>query len=374
MDDEARSLNTAPLTRPVVPSLQRGVTGGAGDHPMIQMPFTVEIDGRHYRGNSLSLVLAEIVGLIDRNLEGQTRLMRLLFAFDGFTISLNLECGIELIDPAAGRATLTFRDPTGPHLPQLRHILNSFIAGDLVSLGQTLGVAAVQKTPGGKNAAPNARPGSAISRLFGTLAVAVMSLALVVAVSAIVFQRLFSSPIASPAQVVIEGQSLNAVAAGQIDYINADAAVGEVAFSIRATTGQMLSIAMPCDCDATAAGPAVGSTVLAGEPVLQLSQPGAALVLTASIPREDLFKLSRADHVTASFADGTTVTTSVDQASLALAARGAAAGQPEVPFRLVPQTPLSAARQGQLAELVIVNPSPALLSPFARIIEAISFF
>ncbi len=33
-----------------------------------------------------------------------------------------------------GEMTLQFADPAGEHLPQLRHIINSYIAGDVMSL------------------------------------------------------------------------------------------------------------------------------------------------------------------------------------------------------------------------------------------------
>jgi hypothetical protein len=60
------------------------------------------------------------------------------------------------------------------------------------------------------------------------------------------------------------------VADGQITYLDTAAPQGEVAFAIATTSGETLSIAMPCDCEALPAGIVEGSTVLAGEPVLTL--------------------------------------------------------------------------------------------------------
>ena len=363
MEDEARRLT---LDDPVyVP--QTTLAPGTADHPIIDVPFSAEIDGRNYRGHGLSLVLAEIGGLLDPGLNGQTRLIHLLFAFDGFTIALSMDATVQGVDRDAGRATVRFRDPTGPHLPQLRHILNSYIAGDLVTVGQTLGVAAANPKTGAKKQHVPALKVAALRRWLGTVLVGGLSLGLFGAVATVVAARVYSTPVAAPAQVMMDGQLLVTVAAGQIDYINPDASMGEVAFSVRATSGQVMSITMPCDCAATLAGPAVGAVVLAGEPVLQLAAPGAALVLTGSVPRDDLFALSQADHVRAEFADGTRINATVDAASLT---QGMYATTPDVTFRLRPDIALEAARAGQLAKLTIVKPTPAVAAPLVRLLNA----
>jgi mannuronan synthase len=363
MEDDARRLS---LDDPVyLPPT--AIAAGAGDHPILDVPFSVEIDGRNYRGHGLSLVLAEIGGLLDPGLNGQTRLIHLLFAFDGFTIALGLDATVQGVDRDAGRAVVRFRDPVGPHLPQLRHILNSYIAGDLVTLGQSLGVAAANPKTGNKKPVLPAKPVAALRRWIGTVLVGGLSFGLLGAVATVVVGRAYSTPVAAPAQVMQDGQSLVTVAAGQIDYINTEASKGEVAFSVRATTGQVMSITMPCNCDASLAGPAVGAVVLAGEPVLQLSEPGAALVLTGAVPRDDLFALSQADHVRVEFADGARITATVDAASLT---QGMYATTPEVPFRLVPDTVIDPARAGQLAKLTIVKPAPGVMAPVVRALGA----
>jgi mannuronan synthase len=363
MEDDARRLT---LDDPVyLPPA--AIAAGTGDHPIIDVPFSAEIDGRNYRGHGLSLVLAEIGGLLDPHLDGQTRLIHLLFSFDGFTIALSLDATVQGVDRDAGRAMVRFRDPTGPHLPQLRHILNSYIAGDLVTMGQTLGVAAANPKTGSRKVQAAPTKGAAVCQWLGTVLVGGLSFGLLGAVATVVVGRAYSTPVAAPAQVMRDGQSLVTVAAGQIDYINAQASKGEVAFSVRATSGQVMSITMPCDCAATLAGPAVGAVVLAGEPVLQLSTPGAALVLTGSAPRDDLFTLSQADHVRVEFADGTRVDATVDAASLT---QGMYATTPDVAFRLLPEIPLDDARAGQLARLTIVKPAPLVIAPLVRALGA----
>lgn len=331
-----------------------------GDHPVLSLPFTVGIDGRNHAGRGLSLVSAEISGLVDPALEGTVRLVRLIFPFNGFTVVLSLRARIQSVEPGEGRAVLVFLDPAGEHLPQLRHILNSWIAGDLVSLGETIGVTATHAAV--PRPAAKARRGR---RLAGTLGMTTATVALFLLAAGILVQRSYAIPLSLPGAVTWDSRALSAVAAGQIDYINPDAAKGEVAFALRATTGETLSIAMPCDCNAEPAGPVAGSTVLAGEPVLVLKDADAALVVTAPVLPEDLTRLAFAQSVAIDFADGTRATARLDATRL----MPAPDGTPQ-PLRLRPETPLPPAAAGQSVRLTALKPMPAILAPLARILPA----
>ncbi len=87
----------------------------ATDQPVLPVPFTAEIDGRQCRGEGVSLVRAEVAGLLDPALEGQDRLVRLSFAFQGFTVALAVRSRIGRVD--GGRADLVFTDPTATTFP-----------------------------------------------------------------------------------------------------------------------------------------------------------------------------------------------------------------------------------------------------------------
>ena len=334
-----------------------------GDHPVLTLPFTVGIDGRNHAGRGLSLVSAEISGLVDPALEGADRLVRLIFPFNGFTVVLSLRARIQQVEPGEGRATLVFLDPAGEHLPQLRHILNSWIAGDLVSLGETIGVTATH-TPAGQRPATPARARS--RRALGTLGMTAATVALLALAAGTLVTRSYAVPLSLPGAVTWDSRALSAVAAGQIDYINSDAAKGEVAFALRATTGETLSIAMPCDCDAEPAGPVAGSTVLAGEPVLVLKDADARLIVTAPVLPDDLSRLAFTDRVAIDFADGSTAPAALDATRLV-----PAAGADPQPLRLIPDSPLPPSAAGQSVALTALKPMPAILEPLARILPAI---
>lgn len=332
--------------------------GGPADHPMLAMPFHVEIDGRQYKGRQISLVRAEISGLIDPHIQGLERIAWVVFRFQGYTVGLSIEVRVDAVDAAKGTAALVFLDPMGEHLPQLRHLMNAQIAGDLVTLGNVLAV----QSPSAAKPAKRPVEGGGLRRVGGTLLVLALTFALLGLVAAKVFQRVFITRLATPAVAGFDGSTLAATATGQIEFLNPDAKPGEVAFAIRANTGQTLSVVLPCDCRVEALGPATGSTVFAGDPVLRVSARDAGLVLTGAILPEEMLELSRARVVELDFADGGQVT-----ARLAPGGLGSAAPGEPVPFRLIPDEPLPAERAGQLAEVTLRRPVPTFLQPLTRL-------
>jgi len=343
---------TAPAAAPFLPA--------RAEHPMLDIPFVMGIDGRQYKGVRLSLVMAEIAGLMDPGLEGATRMMRLQFPFQGFSVTLELMGLIERIDADKGLATVAFVEPGADHLPQMRHVMNSYIAGDLVGLGGVIRVAATVPSPAARAAKAGAMRGVSVGQVLRSAGMVAATVVLVGAVGSLIYGRVFTSPVDAPGRVVQDGTRLDAIAAGQIDYINLTAAVGEVAFTIRTTGGELLSIAMPCACEADLLGGDVGATVQAGEPVMVVHAPGAPIVVSTQMASDDLLKLAFADHVSVRFADGTEIQASVDTQALP-----SASGDALAEVRLTPEAPLPAARLGEMGELTLVRPLPTVLDRIA---------
>lgn len=353
-----------PNSAPFPPAL----TPVRGEHAALNLPFVANIDGRQYRGTGLSLVMAEISGLMDPGLEGAQRLVRLVFNFNGFAVTLDVMARIERIDRAQGHATVVFSEPAGKHLPQLRHMLNAYIAGDLVALGEVIGVGAILPTPIKAAKAATAR-GFGLRRFLGGTALLAATLVLVGVVGITAYNRAFTVPLLAPGRVDFDGLTLASVATGQIDYINPQAAPGQVAFSVRSVSGDLLSIAMPCDCVVQLLGPGLGATVQAGEPLMALAAPDAAMVITTQVPAATILDLAFADHVVLRFQDGSQINATVDPQSLRSAA--SARDMALVPVRLIPQSPLAATRTGALAALTIIKPIPAVLKPIVAAFDRI---
>ncbi len=334
------------------------------EHPLMDIPFMVGIDGRQYRGMRLSLAMAEIGGLMDPGLENATRLMRLVFPFNGFSVTLGVLGLIKHVDRDKGLATVTFVDPGAEHLPQMRHILNSFIAGDLVSLGGVIGVGSTLPSPAARAATAALSRKMTLSRLLGASGMVLATALLVGGAGVLAYNRIFTQSIATPGRAMQDGMTLGAIAAGQLDYVNLEASVGEVAFSIRTTSGDLLSIAMPCTCKAQLLGTSVGATVQAGDALMTVSEPDAPVIVTTQVTPDELLALAFADHVSIRFADGTEVRARAETESL----RGQS-GDALVPVRLVPEQALPPSRSGQLGELTIIRPLPFTMPSLAQSLE-----
>jgi mannuronan synthase len=327
--------------------------GEGNEHPLIDIPFSVYVDGRQYSGEGLSLLEAHVKGLMDPALENQERLVRLSFDFGGFAVSLHPKVLIHRDSPQ--RLVLRFTEPTGDHLPQLRRILNDYISGDLTSLGTVIraGQPIGAKTTGVRAGQPSRWEG--LRRALGSLAMLALALLLIATAGLLVGQRLLVTRLAAPAQVVVAGETLRAVADGQISYFDPAAPQGEVVFAIASTSGETLSIAMPCDCQAIPAGVAEGSTVLAGEPILTLVQGEQATVVEAAIPVGDLFALQEAGGAEVRLADGSKVFGRLDDQG------PATAGEEFVQVRLVPEPALSTDLAGQVVELRLRRDASSLV-------------
>ncbi len=330
------------------------------DHPVLPIPFTAEIDGRHCLGEGLSLVRGQVAGLLDPALEGQERLVRLSFVFQGFTVALGVRCRITGVE--GGKAVLVFTDPTGDHLPQLRHLLNGWIAGDLVSLGQILGVTTTPAKTG-RGGTGAAAPGTGLAaRLLGGTLMAAAAVALVGATLVLTYARGYTRTLPVPARVAAEGQVLTALAAGQIDYINPQAGRARSPSPCAPRTGRCCRSPCPGACSASLQGLVPGATVQAGDPVMTVHPQDAGLVATALVPAEMLFDLARAEAVTLTLPDGARLAATA-QAPLPMPGPDGAA---LVPVTLRPLTPLPADLSGALAEVTLSRPVPCSCSLPAR--------
>ncbi|MDT8857111.1 hypothetical protein RNZ50_19145 [Paracoccaceae bacterium Fryx2] len=326
---------------------------GGNDHPVVDLPFTAVIDGRQFRGRGLSLVAAYVSGLMDPAAINATRIVRLMFQFDGFAVTLVVDAEVREGAHGSGEAELLFASPTGPHLPQLRHILNAYISGDLVGLGQTIGVAGTAAPKGPKAAgAPESR--MSLRRVAGGAGVGLVSLALIAVAGTLTYQRTFVSLVPSLGTVISTGEVLRATTTGQIVFLDLNAARDDVAVAIQSASGDVQSLVMPCDCVVTSNGLREGSTVLIGEPVLQLASDSDRRLVAAAIPPAMLFDLAGADRIELTFPGGQTALATAEPQGPAVAGADAQL------ILLRPDVPLDAGRVGQPVQVRILRGSGGL--------------
>jgi hypothetical protein len=264
------------------------------EHPKTNIPFAAIIDGRHFSGQSISLVSATVSGLAGPELEGKERIAVLRFDFDGYTVSLQVDVRINRTHAETGELRLDFLEPTGEHLPTLRYLLNSYIAGDITSLDGIISLRERAAVAGGKKQTGPATFGNFIGRTVKVVATVALSLTLAVVAAKLVYERVFSKEVQQLAVLSTGGQALRAVASGQISYLNLGAKRGEVLYTLQSISGTTLSINMPCDCKVLPMNAGEGSTVMAGDTIVEIIDRATAPVVQAVVTAEQAKQLVRA--------------------------------------------------------------------------------
>lgn len=301
------------------------------EHPELPVPFTAVIAGHRLQGCGLSVTAAyvDIPGAFDTSWAGRREVVTLEFQFKGFAVTMNTEM-IVAGSRQHGEMTLQFRDPLGDHLPQLRYILNSYIAGDFVSMNGLLGHNGPVKP---KDAKAEAADDS--KRRMRSAAVAVISASLIVLAANVLLNRATQSYEMRPVFIERAGSEMKATTAGQVSYLNPQAKEGEVVFSINANSGDVLNFQLPCDCQVTLAeGIYEGATVLPIDAILSFFDSSVEPRVKTQMSLEGLSKVMSGERVFLEVNDGRTIPVDVVMSSATNTA--SLRGDDFVPVTLVP--------------------------------------
>jgi hypothetical protein len=273
------------------------------EHPVLPIPFTVFL-GEHKlegKGISVAAAYAAIGGALDPSWRGHRDVVRLQFDFAGFSVTLTPEI-VVAGSRKDGEMTLQFREPAGSHLPQLRYIINTYIAGDFVSMNGMMSYTGPTTPKAAKSEAGHSKP-----RL-RSAAVVVLSLTMLVAAANFMIKRVTQSYEPRPVFVERAGKEMKATTAGQISFLNPQAKKGEVAFAINANTGDVLNFALPCDCEVTVTeGVFEGATVLPFDTILSFFDTNVAVSVQTQMSIEGLGKVMDGERAYVDLNDGRTV-------------------------------------------------------------------
>ncbi len=292
------------------------------EHPQTNIPFVTVIDGRQFTGRSLSLVSATVSGLAGPELEGKERIAVLRFDFDGYTISLQVDVRISRTHAETGEVRLDFLEPTGEHLPTLRYLLNSYIAGDITSVDGIISLRERAAVSGSKKQAGQASIGNIVGRGLKMAATVAFSLALAGIAANLVYERVFSKEVKQLAVLSAGGQPLRAIASGQISYLDLGATRGEVLYTLQSVSGTTLSVNMPCDCRILPTRAGEGSTVMAGDAIVEVVDETATPVVQAVVSADQAKQLVSGDIAELRFSDGKVAFGGLAQNAEALTAVG----------------------------------------------------
>ncbi|MBU2981408.1 hypothetical protein KO498_06230 [Lentibacter algarum] len=273
--------------------------GFENEHPVLSMPFTVKVGDQKLEGKRISIAEMEVVAPKDKIVAGSKDIATLIFSFGDFTVNLTAEV-IATDRGGDDTCVLLFAEPTGPHMGQLRFIINSFIAGDIVTLKGLMSY-----TGPTQPSAPKARVERTLRDRLRSIGMAVASLIIAFAAGTVVFSRYTSTYEMHPVFIDRAGLAMQATVAGQVTYVDPDAAVGEVAYSIASTTGDVLSFQMPQEGEvAIASNIYEGSTVLPSDLILTIFNDSSALRLRTLISIEGLTRTLTGDIAAIEMADG----------------------------------------------------------------------
>lgn len=316
------------------------------EHPVLPIPFTIYMGEHKLEGAGISVAAAyaAIGGTLDPSWKGHRDVVRLQFDFPGFSVTLTPEI-VVAGSRKDGEMTLQFLDPAGKHLPQLRYIINTFIAGDFVSMNGMLSYTGPVTPKTAKAEAVEKR-----NRL-RSIAVVVLSLTMLVTAANFMMRRVTQSYEPRPVFVERAGQEMKATTAGQISFLNPAAKKGEVVFTINANTGDVLNFQLPCDCEvAVTEGVFEGATVLPFDTILSIFDPKVAVSVQTQMSIEGLGKVMDGERAYLDLSDGRSIPVRVVTTSATNAAN--MRGDLFVPVRLVAEpgvlTPADIGKSGRL--------------------------
>ena len=280
--------------------------GYENEHPTVSLPFTLSVLNQNLTGKSISLTTINVKAEDEVFLiAGSKHAVKIQFEFKNFSVSIYPE--VVVVGEHKDEVALKFADPTGDHVAQLRFVLNSFIAGDFVTLGSVMAYSGPTAPKEEKKVEEQNW-----KERYRSVAVALMSGALAVLAAYALFIRYTTGYEMHPVLVEHAGQAMQATTAGQIAYLNTQAAEGEVLFSINANSGDVLNFRMPCDCEvALNQGVREGLTVLPTDVILTILVNNLDLSIQALMSVEGMARAMQGDRVYLDLADGRSIEVSV---------------------------------------------------------------
>ena len=301
--------------------------GYESEHPAISLPFSVAIRGKRFDGNKISLTSMSVASHSEIHMvPGSKHVASVQFEFQNFSVTIYPE--VVVAGEKNGDLNLTFADPTGDHVAHLRFVLNSFIAGDFVTLGSVMAYSGPTKPKEAK-----AETQQNWKERARSMFVAFLSAMLAFAALYAFYVRFTTGYEMHPVVIERAGQPMQATTAGQIAFLDPSAGAGEVLFSINSNTGDILNFRMPCDCEVILTdGIREGVTVLPTDIVASILKSDTGIEVETLMSVEGFSRAMRGDRVFLDLTDGRSIPVQIMAKNTSNAA--AISGEVFIPVRL----------------------------------------
>ncbi|MEZ0226296.1 MAG: PilZ domain-containing protein [Alphaproteobacteria bacterium] len=243
-------------------------------HVRLALPARAFLEGKEYEVKDIScggIALRNVKGSFPK---GKNLLLDVRFVFDGFSFDIRLNAEVRYY--AADKNILGFRFTglTPQQVSLLSQIIKSYIAGDIITAGSILNIAARNSMAKPRASANrNAPPPGIWKQLPGLAAVAILGLLIITVIA----QNLYSSIFvvrSDTATVTGPAVALRAQAAGifrsQIEPDLAFVRQNQPLGTVTSAAGSAVSITSPCNCYIAKTEAASGELVAQGQKILSL--------------------------------------------------------------------------------------------------------
>ena len=276
--------------------------GFESEHPALTLPFNLYVCGQNFTGAKISITTIRVKSRDDVFLlKGKCHSVKLQFEFQNFSLAIYPD--VLVVGEYKDELILQFANPTGEHLAQLRFVLNSFIAGDFVTLGAVMAYSGPTKPK--DESAPIEQKWTDRAR---SIAVAAFSAGMIVVAASALYTRFTTAIEMHPVLIDQAGQTMRASTAGQVAYLNPVAKKGEILFSVNSNSGDVLNFQMPCDCESAGnQGVSEGTTVLPTDVILTILVNSLDVNIQALMSVEGLARAMKGDAVFLDMADGRSI-------------------------------------------------------------------
>lgn len=279
----------------------------------LQLPVELEIGGKRYLGEDWSSGGVALKWPVEELRSDHTPIRMekhfhavVLFKFDVFQINLPVELEARNVSAEKGRVGCRFVNLTAGQISLLQFIVNAYITGEIVRMGDIIGVVARNNFTD-KRALPSATEGLTSGQLFKRKLSKMFNWALVFGASGglllyIVlglWERNFIVT-ADTATVMAESLLVESPKAGKLYYqpIKPGTRVNKGAplLMVETSKGNMESVDSPCDCVVRERLSDNHAQVGTGDAVLRLMSTESAPYVQAELPYKQALRLNAGDE------------------------------------------------------------------------------